>query len=362
MKKLCFVCFNLEDMGGVTRVLSSLCNELCQNYNVYVVSICDTGKENHYFLDSKIKICKINNNPTDRIRNIILKSFGKLKKYFSENNFDVIFMEGHYIPPIVLPLKFFTGSKFVFCDHGALSNQLGDKKASFFRKIAARFSDKVVVLTKSAKGDYEKEFKTKSDKVDVIPNFIDSNILKYKKEYNVDSKHILSSGRFTSEKGFEMLVDVANEVFKKHSDWKWHIYGDGPEFNNIKDKIRENRLEKNLFLMGLADNMYEKYSNYGMFVLTSYREGFALVLLEAKMNDLPLISFDCVSGPSEIIRDSVDGYLIPCYNKKIMSEKICELIENPELRENFSLHCKDNIEMFGKSNVMKKWTELIKEL
>ncbi len=362
MKKLCFVCFNVEDMGGITRVLSSLCNELCQNYSVNVVSICDTGKENHYFFDSEIKIYKINNNPDDRIRNIILKSFGKLKKYFSENNFDIIFMEGHYIPPIVLPLKLFVKSKFVFCDHGALNNQLSDKKATLFRKIAAKFSDKVIVLTQSTMDEYIKKFKIKSNKIDVIPNYIDSNVLKYKKEYNINSKLILSSGRFTPEKGFDMLVDVTSEVFKKHPDWKWHVYGNGPEFNTINDKIKENHLENNLYLMGLADNMYEKYSNYGIFVLTSYREGFALVLLEAKANALPLVSFDCVSGPSEIIRHGVDGYLIPCYNKKIMSKKICELIENSELRQSFSLNSESNLETFSKLSVTNKWTEIIKNL
>ena len=364
MKKLCFVCFNIEDMGGITRVISSLCGELNKfhEYKISVVSICDTGEKTHYYFVEDVKINKLSNNPNDRVKNIIFKSFFPLLKIFKKNKFDIIFMQGHYIPPIVIPLKFFVKSKFVFCDHGALSNQIKDKKATFFRKIAAKFSDKIVVLTNHTKNEYQKIFGVKEDKIKVIPNFIDEKILKAKENYKLDSKLILSSGRFTSEKGFDMLVDVAKIVFEKSPDWQWHIFGDGPEFNNINSKIKELKLEKNVKLKGLADNMYSKYKDYGIFVLTSYREGFSLVLLEAKANNLPLVSFDCVAGPSEIICNGMDGYLIPCYNKLRMAEKICKLIEDGSLREQFSKNSQNDIERFKKTNVIVKWINFIKNL
>ena len=111
MKKICFICFNIEDMGGITRVVSNLCREICEDYSVSIISICNTNKEPHYEFSDKIKIYKLNNNPDDRIKNIILKSFFELKTILKSEKFDVIFMEGHYIPPIVLPLRFFTKSK-----------------------------------------------------------------------------------------------------------------------------------------------------------------------------------------------------------------------------------------------------------
>lgn len=364
MKNLCFVCFNIEDMGGITRVMSNICREfeILGDYKLSIVSICDTGKESHYCFSEKIKIFRLNNNPNDRIRNIIFKSFLPLGKIFKDNSFDIIFMEGHYIPPIVLPLKFFTKSKFVFCDHGSLENQLKDRKATFFRKLSSKICDKVVVLTNQTRESYKKVFGISDIRISAIPNFIDEDIFKFKKEYNIESKLILSSGRLTKEKGFDMLIDVAPIVFKKHPDWQWHIYGDGPERDNIASLIKEKNLEKNVKLMGLADNMYSKYKDYGIFVLTSYREGFALVLLEAKAGGIPMVSFDCVSGPSEIISNEMDGYLISCYNVTMMSAKICALIENDDLRKSFSDHTKIGIEKFLKCEVMKKWNDLIKEL
>lgn len=364
MKKICFVCFNIEDMGGITRVMSNICREFESfgNYKLSIISICDTGKENHYYFSENIKVFKLNNNPNDRIRNIIFKSFAPLRKIFKNNSFDIVFMEGHYIPPIVLPLKFFTKSKFVFCDHGSLVNQLQDKKATFFRKLSSKLCEKIVVLTERTKNDYKKVFGVSDSKIRVIPNFIDEEIFKFKKEYDVNSKIILSSGRFTKEKGFDMLVSVASQVFAKHKDWQWHIYGDGPELSKIDSLIKEKELENNVKLMGLADNMYEKYNGAGIFVLTSYREGFALVLLEAKASGVPMVSFNSVSGPSEIISNNVDGYLIPCYNVTMMSAKICTLIENDNLRKEFSEHTKSGIGKFLKHEVMEKWNNIIKEL
>ena len=364
MKNLCFVCFNIEDMGGITRVMSNICHEFenSGDYKLSIVSVCDTGKENYYYFSENIKIYKLNNNPDDRIRNIIFKSFAPLKNIFKNNSFDVIFMEGHYIPPIVLPLKFFTKSKFVFCDHGALTNQLQDRKATFFRKLSSKMCEKIVVLTEKTKNDYKEIFGISDRKICVIPNFIDEDVFKFRKEYDVNSKIILSSGRFTMEKGFDMLVNVAAEVFEKHPDWEWHVYGDGPERSKIEFLIEEKNLRENVKLMGLADNMYEKYKDASIFVLTSYREGFALVLLEAKACGVPPVSFDCIAGPSEIISNNIDGYLIPCYNEKAMSEKICNLIEDDDLRKSFSEHTGVGIEKFLKHEVMEKWNNIIKEL
>ena len=147
--------------------------------------------------------------------------------------------------------------------------------------MSSKMCEKIIVLTEQTKNEYKKLFGIADNKICAIPNFIDENIFKFKAKYNKDSKLIISSGRLTKEKGFDMLIDVATMVFSKHSDWQWHIYGDGPEYGKIMELIKEKNLEKNVKLKGLADNMYDKYKNYGIFVLTSYREGFALVLLEA---------------------------------------------------------------------------------
>ena len=94
-------------------------------------------------------------------------------------------------------------------------------------------------------------------------------------------------------------------------------------------------------------------------VMTSRHEGLPMVLLEAKAKKLPLVSFDIETGPSEIIRDNVDGFLVSPFDINAMSEKICKLIENPELRQRFSDNAYGNIDKFKKETIVAKWINLI---
>lgn len=93
--------------------------------------------------------------------------------------------------------------------------------------------------------------------------------------------------------------------------------------------------------------------------LPSYREGLPLVLLEAKANKLPLVSFDCIAGPNEIITDGENGLLIDCYDKEMMARKICDLIESDSLRKRFSDNWLLNVEKFQKEKILKVWLDLI---
>ncbi len=362
MKNLCFIDFNISNVGGIERVLVSLCNELSEMYNVHIVSICGDVKDCHYNINSNIKCYSLGNPSESRIRGLIVKSSKKLIDYVRENDIDVVFMVGHFTPPIVLPIKPFVNSKFVFCDHGALMNQYDDKKAVIFRKLASKLCDKTVVLTERTLNDYIDKFGVKKDKMVCIYNWLDGELMKYTSEYDSESKMMLSCGRLSSEKGYDMLLDIAKGVFSKYPDWQWHIYGDGEQRPNLEKWIREENLERNVILKGSTDKMYEKYKHYGMYVMTSYREGLPLVLLEAKANHLPIISFDCLTGPSEIVRDGFDGYLIECYNKESMIKKICELIRNKEKRILFSQRSTGNLNLFDKTEILEKWISLINNL
>lgn len=353
MKKICFIGFGLFTIGGCQRVTISLANSLCDKYETHLLSLCEVPKNHGYFVDEKVRVHSFGM-PLDMRARKSLKLAPRLIKFLRENDIDILFIAGSLPIPLVSIIKPFAKSKIVFCDHENLAGR--DKKSVLFRKIACTISDKVVVLTKQTLDDYKETFGIKDDKIEQIYNSVD-----YKPESKsvVTAKKIISVGRISSEKGFDLAVEVAETVFKKHPEWTWDIYGDGPDFEKIKSKISEKNLQNNLILMGADPNVRSKYRDYSICVLPSYREGFAVVLLEAKISGLPVVSFDCSSGPSEIIRGGVDGYLIPCYNTKAMAEKICCLIESDELRKSFSAHSCDNIEKFSSKNVITKWCNLI---
>ena len=163
-------------------------------------------------------------------------------------------------------------------------------------------------------------------------------------------------------KGYENLVSIAKNVFNRYPDWTWDIYGNGETYNSIKTLIDKNGLKDKLILKGINSNIYNIYKEYAMFVLTSYYEGLPMVLLEAKANNLPVVSFDCPTGPKEIIENGENGFLISCYNNNEMSKKICELIENPKLREKFSKNSCNKIYKFSKDKILLQWIDLIETI
>ena len=178
------------------------------------------------------------------------------------------------------------------------------------------------------------------------------------KNYNLDSKLIISAGRLSKEKGFDYLVETAKLVLTKHQDWTWKILGDGEEREFIEKKIIEYGLKDRLILEGNVTNIEEYYRNAAMYVMTSRHEGFGLVLTEAKANQIPCVSFDCDMGPREIILDSINGYLIKCFEIKEMADKISWLIENDSIRLEFSNKALVDTEKYQLEVVIAKWINL----
>ena len=169
----------------------------------------------------------------------------------------------------------------------------------------------------------------------------------------------MSVGRFSPEKQYNVLVEIADSVLKRYLDWKWYIYGNGETFPEIQNKIRLLGLEERIILKGEASDVSKIYAQAAMFVLTSQREGLPLVLLEAKANHLPCISFDIISGPGEIIQDNIDGFLIKPYEKEEMIKAIETLINNKSLRIKMSKSTGNNLEKFSNKTIMEKWETLI---
>lgn len=136
----------------------------------------------------------------------------------------------------------------------------------------------------------------------------------------------------------------------------------GPEFDKIQQKIIEYNLSKYVFLRGKCNFMYDKYSHYAMLILPSYREGLPLVLLEAKANRLPIVSFDIKTGPAEIISPNKNGFLIKAYDTKEMATKINQLLTDTELRIQFSNNAYEKIEEFKKEKILEQWIQLIEKI
>ena len=368
--KIVLICDEMGGHGGRERVVSFLCNEWCESYEVYLITLWNA--ESAYFLRENVHFSYLQDKKK-RLRYSLISDIKSLRKFLKKEQINLIICEG--LGPVLQVFAATRGLpiKVIFHEHSnaeARLEELITKDTTWkhryhmqsLQHIINRYMDGFVVLTQKEADFYKDCFCVPEEKIHVIYNFLDDTLLSGAVHYDVASKAIITVGRIANEKGYEYLIEVAKKVFAQHPDWHWDIYGgDGKEeyVRHIRDLISENELENYVFLKGIYDNIYDMYPKYGIYVMTSRYEGLPMVLLEAKAKKLPIISFDIHAGPSDIIRDGIDGYLVPPFDTDAMADRICYLIEHPEVRKDFSDHAYGNLDKFRKETILTKWKDLI---
>lgn len=361
MKKVCFVKYDMRVTGGGERVCANLANALSDKYEVHVVSICSEKDESFYSLKERV-IYSVLIRGNGRIRDTLPKGIRALHRYLIDNEIDVVLAVGVSVNPFVMLAAKGTECKTISCEHlNCISEYENDISQRFCRYLGAKNADRIVTLTEKDRDAYIEKYRLSPDNVDCIYNWVDECLLSDESEYNPKAQKILSVVRIIPIKGVENSIDVAKRIYNKYPDWQWHIYGAGEEeyVKKLQGMINEYGLADFLVLKGKVSNMYERYSDYGLFVLTSYCEGLPMVLIESKAKRIPCISFDCLTGPRDIIRDGDDGYLIPVDDLETLCDKLELCMANEDLRKRLSDNAYDNIELFSQKTIVDKWTKLI---
>ena len=177
-----------------------------------------------------------------------------------------------------------------------------------------------------------------------------------------NSKKVISVGRLNEQKGYDMLIQAWKLVHYKHPDWELFIYGEGALKSILEDDIKRNNLDTCIYIEDPTENIVDKYVESAFYVMSSSYEGFGLVLTEAMACGLPCISFDCPSGPREIITDKEDGWLIENGNISKLAEAICYFIENENDRKAMGMKAVKNVTRYSQHVIMNKWNELFTSL
>lgn len=192
----------------------------------------------------------------------------------------------------------------------------------------------------------------------VIPNPITIN---QRQHTNGQSKQVIAVGRYTNQKGFDLLISAWKTVNKKHPDWMLNIYGGGNR-DAYQKQIDELGLTNAIKCNGPVSNIEEKYQDSSIFVLSSRFEGLPLVLMEAMAIGVTPVAFTCPCGPRDIIHDGEDGILCENGNIEKLADGICKLIENEPLRIEMGQKAAQNIQRYTIDNIMKQWDELFQEI
>ena len=179
-------------------------------------------------------------------------------------------------------------------------------------------------------------------------------------------KEVVQSGRLVDFKNQPMLLKAFIEVHKKHPDYILKIYG-GDSFDGTKEIletiIEENKAESYIKLMGASDSLEKDLADAAVYAFSSDWEGLPNALLEAMALGLPIVATDCpCGGPRTVMKDGVNGLLIPIKNQKALEEGINRLIEEPEYAEELGTKAREISKMAGAKAIFEEWQDYIEEI
>lgn len=224
----------------------------------------------------------------------------------------------------------------------------------FYRCAAA-----VVVLTDGVRG-WAEGF-VKSHAVHVIPNPVSLSAVEHNGGLDLDrlGGTIAAMGRLAPQKGFDILLKAFARCAGTHSDWSLIILGEGEERKRLEELAVGLGIKDRVKMPGRAQDPFQVLCGTDLFVLSSRYEGFPMALVEAMACKLAVISTDCPSGPREIVRDGVDGVLVPPNDVHALAAAMDRLMADPAERHRLGARAVEVIERFSIERIMNMWDEVL---
>jgi glycosyltransferase involved in cell wall biosynthesis len=173
---------------------------------------------------------------------------------------------------------------------------------------------------------------------------------------------IVGMGRLVEQKGFDLLLEAFSRVAERHSDWTLRILGEGPLKNRLCAHATELKIVQRVEFTGALTDPFPVLREADLFVFSSRFEGFGNALCEAMACGLPVISFDCPSGPSDIVRPGVDGVLVPAGDVNALAEAMDRLMGDSQLRLRLGSRALEVVSRFGINRILELWRQMFADL
>ena len=364
--------------GGMERVLTQKANYFADHFGFDITIILTDGKDKPLFypLSDKVKVINLNIGfeelwtcPFFKKIFIYLKKQSQYKRLLKEElmrirpdiTVSMLRREINFINDIK------DGSKKIGEIHINRANfrNFESNDNNFIKRIFAKVwmnsllnklkrLDRFVVLTEK-----DKEAWVELNNVYVIPNplsFAPQTISK------LTEKRIIAVGRYSHEKGYDLLLKTWSIVQNKISDWRLEIFGEGDrsQYDRMVSSLNIDR--HRCVLHGRSDNIQEEFINSSLAVCSSKFEGFGLVITEAMVCGLPVVSFDCPWGPRAIINDGEDGLLVENGNVEKLAETLVEMAQHPEKLRSMAVKAVANVQRFKIDQIAEKWKSIFDAL
>lgn len=357
---ICFTICTLSNSGGTERVSTLIANELTnRGYHVFFVSY--VGKSKPFFqLNKKITFYRILRNKWEyKMRHLSQYIQWRYQTFLRKNKIDIVIDVDTFMAEFSAEACYQTGVKLISWDHFNFTYMQGTERKNNVLRLIKQYSSQLVVLTKADKQMYLKN-------TDFSPNFITQiyNPLSYcinEITYHFEKK-VLAVGRFVHQKGFDTMLKIWTIVEPQMPDWKLEIIGDDGNDEAQLHKLKRDLSLRNVKLLPATKNIMEHYQTASIYALSSRFEGFPMVLLEATSMSLPIVAFNCKTGPDEIIKEGENGFLITPNDINGFAEKLLLLMQNETLRQKFGKRSFELSQKFNIQEIGNSWQVLIEKI
>lgn len=322
-KTICLVIPSFQ-AGGMERVMSELASFFSEKSDVDTYLIIYTKGEKFFRVPENIHLIE-----PDFIYKKSKKFFYTVKTlWFLRKNLkiikpDAVLSFGETYNSFVLLSALFLKTRIFVSDRSKPDKSWGIFHETL-RKLIYKKATGIISQTSFSKYFLGRE--TKHKNIAVIPN----PVRPLKTPSTLQNKVILTVGRLIPTKKIDLLLHIFAEV--KSNDWTLWIIGDGPEKHGLEELAFKLGVNERVKFWGYQKDMETFYSHASIFAFTSVSEGFPNALLEAMAAGLPCISFDCVAGPSDLINNGENGFLIPLMDTVAYKKQLNYLIENEKVR------------------------------
>jgi glycosyltransferase involved in cell wall biosynthesis len=232
------------------------------------------------------------------------------------------------------------------------------------RRLVYPWADRVVALTDESRRWIESRAKGAS--VEVIPNAVvlplpdsaprvpPSSVLA------PQARVLLAVGRLDHQKGFDVLIEAFARVASRFPEWHVVIAGDGPDRSPLHALVRSAGLVGRVHLVGRAGNMGDWYRRADLFVLSSRFEGFPNTLVEAMAHGCPVVSFDCDTGPRDIVRPGVDGWLVtPVSDSEALAATLQAVMDDDGARASAAARASEVCQRYSLERIADQWEAVL---
>lgn len=350
--------------GGAERVVATMANTwAARGWEITLLTFADDREPSFYPLDPRVTfrplgIAGHSVKTTQAVRSN-LERFRTLRRAIRDARPEAVvsFLDMNNVR-VLLATRGLGVPVIVMEQTDPAQKQLGVIWNGLRRMLYPRAS-RLVVLSETSRSFFPKSIQANSV---IIPNPIAIDPPSADPAPRGNGRTVVAMGRFAPEKGFDVLLDAFARIAPNHPDWRLIIWGDGPLRPQLESHRDRLGLRDRVLLPGRTTDPFRELRRADLFVMSSRREGFPLALGEAMACGLAAVSFDCPSGPREIIRHGVDGLLVPDGDVIGLAAAMSRLMSDKAERSRLAARAVDVNDRFGAARILARWEELLREV